>query len=608
MPSGTTLSRDLLDGERPLTEAQLHFVDDFDGIVEFRRWLSESRGRTILGADSETTGLDTYSPTFKVRLVQFGDENQAWTINCEKYPGIAQEALETYTDTDIAFHNASYDAVALMNAWPGFKFPWARVHDTMLYHRLHDSEKAAGLKPVSQSVFGSIATRGQDALSATMAQNGWSWATVPMSAPAYTTYAGADVILTARLWRRLAHIHSGEFANVARLEMDTLRICTEMSHAGMRIDRDYCVSKRDQLRGWVTEVMQILDKHHGINIRSSAQLARYFQGQGAVIHETTPKGAPSMGKETMERLAAEGYTVAKTILDVRKADKLASSYFDNLIDFSADDGSVHASINTIAARTGRMSITNPALQTLPAGDSTVRHAFLPDTDEQSIISCDFGQIELRLTAALSGDTALVDVFREADKVGGDFFTMVGERLYGAGFQKSDPRRKLLKNTIYGSSYGAGIQKMADSAKVPFEEMEAVATTLFGEFPGIRGIMDIAATEAERAYHATGRHSITNRYGRRVYVDADRVYSAANFLVQSTAADEMKRALVRIDKAGLGPYMRLPVHDEIVMSVPTTDADEIARELREAMTVTDDMGYGIPIPADPEGPWDRWKAK
>ena len=608
MPPSTSLTRSLLDGERPLSETQLHFVDDFDGILAFRRWLSESRGRTILAADSETTGLDTYSPTFKVRLVQFGDENEAWTINCEKYPGIAQEALETYTDTDIVFHNASYDAVALMNAWPRFKFPWARVHDTMLYHRLHDSEKPAGLKPVSQAIFGPGATRGQEALNATMAQNGWSWATVPMSAPAYTTYAGADVILTARLWRRLEHIHSGQFADVARLEMDTLRICTEMSHAGMRIDRDYCETKRNQLRGWVTQVMDILKEHHGINIRSSAQLARYFESQGAVIHETTPKGAPSMGKETMSRLAAEGFTVAKTILDVRKADKLASSYFDNLIDFSADDGSVHASINTIAARTGRMSITNPALQTLPAGDSTVRHAFLPDNDHHSIISCDFGQIELRLTAALSQDAALVDVFREADKVGGDFFTMVGERLYGAGFQKSDPRRKLLKNTIYGSSYGAGIQKMADSARVPFHEMEAVATTLFAQFPGIRGIMDIAATEAERAYQETGRYSITNRYGRRVYVDEDRVYSAANFLVQSTAADEMKRALVRIDKAGLGPYMRLPVHDEIVMSVPTTDADEIARELREAMTVTDDMGYGIPIPADPEGPWDRWKAK
>ena len=138
MPAKTTLETGLLEGERPLQDSQLHFVDDFDGILEFRRWLSESRGRTILAADSETTGLDVYSPTFKVRLVQFGDENNAWTINCEKYPGIAQEALETYTDTDIAFHNASYDAVALMNAWPGFKFPWSRVHDTMLYHRLHD--------------------------------------------------------------------------------------------------------------------------------------------------------------------------------------------------------------------------------------------------------------------------------------------------------------------------------------------------------------------------------------------------------------------------------------------------------------------------------------
>src|SRR5690606_24183110 len=101
----------------------------------------------------------------------------------------------------------------------------------------------------------------------------------------------------------------------------------------------YCETKRHQLRTWVDQVMEILKDKHGINIRSSAQLARYFESQGAVIHERTPKGAPSMGKETMDRLADEGFAVAKTILDVRKADKLASSYFDNLIDFSEDDGS-----------------------------------------------------------------------------------------------------------------------------------------------------------------------------------------------------------------------------------------------------------------------------
>lgn len=603
------LNSGLLPGEVPLSHATIEFVDTLDDVLRFRHWVfNETRGRTILAVDTETAGLDAYAPEKRIRLAQFGTENEAWVINCEKWPGIAQEVLENYTATPMVFHNISFDYPYIMSCWPDLKFPWARMHDTMLYMRLHDNEASAALKSVTESLFGMEATLGQRALQAAMTANGWTWNTVPMACPSYTVYSGGDVLLTARLWKRLEHIYAGPFKHLAELEMRTARICADMSIKGMRIDREYCRVEGKKLHEYADTVDSMLRNELGINPGSPAQVADYFLRQGATLTARTETGQYKMDKEVLKGLAARGFVVAQGILDMRKAAKLATTYFDNLLETSNNAGSlIHPQINTIAATTGRMSVSKPSLQNLPAKNSLVRGAFLPLPGEK-IITCDFSQIELRLTAHISEDPALIAAFEDCDLTGEDFFTRVGKDLYGPEFVKADVRRTLIKNLVYGSTYGASVEKMAESAKVPLSVMQPIADDLFSRFHGIKGIQKMAINSARMNQAAHGRPFITTLSGRRLFVDPGAIYTASNYTVQALAADLMKKALVRIVGAGLGDYLMLVIHDEVILSVPEDDVFDVMVTLREAMSITTDMGFSVQIPAEPEGPFDRWKAK
>lgn len=604
-----TLATTLLPGELPLRKVTIEFVDTLDDVLRFKHWVfNETRGRTILAVDTETAGLDAYAPNKRIRLAQFGTENQAWVVNCEKWPGIAQEVLENYTATPMAFHHINFDYPYIMSCWPDLKFPWERMHDTMLYLRLHDNEASAALKDTSERLFGLDATIGQRALDAAMAANGWTWNTVPMSCPSYTVYSGGDVILTARLWKRLEHIHSGRYKALAEMEMRAVRICADMSIKGMRIDRDYCRTEGGKLHDYVHQVDDTLRNHMGINPGSPVQLANYFTGAGATLTERTATGQYKMDKDVLTRLAAQGFEIAQAILDMRQADKLATTYFDNLLEFSDNaDSVIHPKIDTIAARTGRMSVSRPSLQNLPSKNSLIRGAFLPAPGE-SIVSCDFSQIELRLTAHISADPALLAAFIDCDLTGEDFFTRIGKDLYGPEFIKADKRRTLIKNVIYGSTYGAGVPKMAESARVPQAVMQPIADSIFARFVGIKGIQSLAITEARDNERAWGRPFIHTNSGRRLFVDRGAIYTAANYKVQAFAADLMKKALIRLDNAGLGQYALLPVHDEVIFSVPDCDVYDAKIAIKEAMEITTDMGFAVKIPAEPEGPFERWQAK
>lgn len=592
-----------------MRHAKIEFVDTLEDVLRFRDWVfNQARGRTILAVDTETAGLDAYAPDKRIRLAQFGTENEAWVINCERWSGIAQEVLERYDATPMTFHNISFDYPYIMSCWPGLRFPWERMHDTMLYARLHDNEASAALKTITENLFGMEATMGQRALQAAMTANGWTWNTVPMSCPSYTVYSGGDVILTARLWRRLEHIHSGPYKALAEMEMRTARICADMSIKGMRVDRDYCRTEGARLHQYVQEVDSTLRDGLGINPGSPAQLANYFTANGALLSKRTATGQYAMDKEVLTALAASGFTVAQGILDMRKADKLATTYFDNLLEYSSNPQAlIHPQINTIAARTGRMSVTSPALQTLPSKNGLVRNAFIPMPGDK-IVSCDFSQIELRLTAHISGDPALISTFEDCDLTGADFFTNVGRDLYGSDFSKSDKRRTLIKNVIYGSTYGAGVPKMAESAKVPVSVMQPIADNIFDRYEGIKGIQAMAIASARHNESLWGRPFITTLTGRRLFVDPGAIYTAANYTVQALAADLMKKALIRIVNAGLGSYLMLVIHDEVLLSVPEDDVYDVMKILEEAMEITTDMGFAVKIPAEPEGPFSRWEAK
>ena len=148
--------------------------------------------------------------------------------------------------------------------------------------------------------------------------------------------------------------------------------------------------------------------------------------------------------------------------------------------------------------------------------------------------------------------------------------------------------------------------MAESAKVPLHVMQPIADDIFDRFPGVKGIQQMASNEATANQAADGRPYIHTATGRRLYVDPDRIYSAANYAVQGLAADMMKKALIALHNAGLSQYLRMVVHDEVICVVPDEDVDEVSDLLQNHMTITESMGFAVQIPAEPEAPTDRWE--
>jgi DNA polymerase-1 len=261
----------------------------------------------------------------------------------------------------------------------------------------------------------------------------------------------------------------------------------------------------------------------------------------------------------------------------------------------------------MGARTGRMSIQNPALQTLPKGDDTVRRAFLPKDDDHVIITSDLDQVEFRMFAHLSEDPNLISLFHTADATGSDPFTEIGREIYREpGMQKSDKRRALIKGVVYGRLYGAGVAKQAVTAGVPEEQMRAVSNAFDRRFPGMQTFQKDVERVGTARLEGEGIGYINTWTGRRIPCDDDRVYTLTNYLIQGGAAEVFKSNLVKLDQADLTDLLIVPVHDEIVLNAPREDAEEIKELVRKCMTTTE--GWSVPLTADADGPLENWGSK
>jgi DNA polymerase-1 len=589
------------------SDVQLNLVNSVEEASNLMSWLGNRR--EVLAVDTETSGLDPYAPGAKLRLIQLGDEHTGWAIPWERWGGVAMEALTKYEE-ELTFHNLPFDAPWL-KIHAGWEVPWHRTHDTLIMAQIERPGGRNDLKYLSKTFVDPTADAGQKDLKKIMKQNGWDWGTIPTDFDEYWVYSALDTVLGAHL---KAHFRTNEkLPEVYDLEMAVRRVCSRMEYNGMRVDTEYSKFKYDQLMQYVEDSKVWAQENWGISIGSNPQLAQFFQSAlGAKFDKHSEKtGNPSVDKEQLGKFRTSNNPairdVANFILGVRSAEKMGNSYFKNFLEMNTD-GIVHPSIKTMGARTGRMSVINPALQTIPRGDATVRDAFIPRRAGEVIISCDYSQVEMRLLAHFSRDPVLQNAFREADATGGDFFVGLGKQIYGdPDFSKKDPRRGLVKGTLYGSAYGSGIQKMAETAGVTYDQMAEVAQGVFSTFPGIKGFMAEIESLGSKREKEEGIGYIITEGGRKLPCDPGRVYSLTNYMLQGTAAELMKKAIVRLDAAGYTDYCQVPIHDEMVFSLPEADAQDAMKDIEEIMSYCNGE-FAVDLPAEAEGGLDRWGSK
>ena len=600
-----------------LADVQLNLVDSVEKAEKFMTWLSQRRPMNAIAIDTETGELpgrptkDALSPWHgRLRLVQVGDAQAGWSIPWDEWSGVFYEAMEKF-DGPIVCHNIAFEAkwFEIHSRW---SMPWQRAHDTMIMSQIIDPIGSAALKKLTAQYVDSKAAALQTHLDNSLHENGWTWGTVPVNFEPYWAYGALDPVLTMRLfeqfWEKCGT--GGIYSVPYELEMATRKIATRMELNGARVDLDYSQKKFDELNQYGESVRKWGQDTYGMSITSNIQLVRQLEKMGADITETTPSGQKSASKDQLKMLVRDGtpdvQQLAEVVLKQRKADKLANTYFKNFLEGNIN-GIVHPSIRTLAARTGRMSITEPALQTLPSGDATVRRAFIPKDDEHLIISSDLDQVEFRLTANLSQDQDLINLFNEADRVGGDVFTEIMRQVYqDPTAQKSDNRRKLIKGVVYGKLYGAGVTTMALTAGVSDAQMKSVVDAFDQNYPGVRYMAQAIEDAGMKRLRSEGVGYVKTKTGRRLPCDDDRVYSLTNYLIQASAAEIFKQNLVKLDQADLTEYLIVPVHDEIVLNVPKNNVEEIMETVRECMTTRE--GWDVPLTAGVDGPFENWGAK
>jgi DNA polymerase-1 len=166
----------------------------------------------------------------------------------------------------------------------------------------------------------------------------------------------------------------------------------------------------------------------------------------------------------------------------------------------------------------------------------------------------------------------------------------------------------MKNVMYGAAYGSGIAKMAEAAGVSFDQMKAVSDDIFNTYPGIKAFMTETEQLGNKREELEGVGYIVTDTGRRIPADKGKMYTLTNYTLQGTAAELMKKAIVRLEAAGYGDYMLMAIHDEMIFSMPPEMVDDALPEIQDLMSYVDGE-FAVDLLAEPEIIGDtNWGAK
>ncbi|WP_030244167.1 DNA polymerase [Streptomyces sp. NRRL S-350] len=588
----------------------VHVPQDADDLGAFLDWVREADARGPVGLDTETTGLGIYGADFRLRTVQFGDRSTAWVIHWERgalFADVARRALENVRR--FVIHNAPYDW-AVLDRCAGIKIESLapRTTDTRIKAALIDPRQpqeggqGTALKPLCALYVDPLAPDTQADLVQVFRAHGLTkangFAKIDLDDPTFNLYGGLDAIFAARLDPILTFEleRLGVRDALTEYEHELARICTIMQRRGIILDAEY-TRELDVALGREAEEFAEKAARYGVeSVHATRQIAEALAGMGETLTERTASGAVRVDKAVLLSLADRDMrwerigsrtpnALAEAVLHAKRASKWKSAYAGGFLKAVGDDGRYHASINTLGARTGRMGV--PLVHQLPSSDYMVRRCLLAD-EGHVVVSTDFQAVEMRVLAALAKVRRMVDGFVSGGS-GFDIHMFTAQLVKGPNATKED--RKLYKGAGFGKVYGGGVRTLARQTGASEEEIRRAVAAYDRLYPEIRR----STARWQREARANGMVAVSAT-GRRLPLDRDRVYAVTNYLCQSAGRDLLGQAILNVHEAGLLDTTLLPIHDELLASVPAKEAKEYARVYKKCMTMS---LYGVPITADAE---------
>ena len=505
------------------------------------------------------------------------------------------------TDADKIMHNAAYDCGWLRAT--GFTVN-GRICDTMLAAPLLDENRfsyslnALGFDYLKKVKSEALLKQAAADFGVHPKKELWK-----LPAMYVGDYAEQDAALTLELWQHFkVKMRQHEVESIFNLETEVFPILLNMTQRGIRFDRAKAERVIHQLQRREREIHQELKSACGkpVDIWAAQSIAMAFDKLG-VAYGKTAAGAPSFTKSFLDDCA---HPVAKLIVEARETNKTHGTFLQPYLDFSAKTGRIHPHVNQLrndegGTITGRLSMANPNLQQVPARHEIigpmVRSLFLPE-EEQLWASNDFSSQEPRLLVHyaslldLPGAEKMVEAYKNDPST--DFHQMVADM---AGI-----KRKPAKTIGLGLMYGMGKAKLAAELGLDIEEASSLINTFHIKVPFLKGTVNAVMKRIEHPASGGSIRTLLGRkcrfplwepmewgvnkalpyeqaiveYGQRIKRAG--TYKGLNKLIQGSAADQTKAAMVALAKAGFDPILQ--VHDELALSVKNREEALAAAEI------------------------------
>jgi DNA polymerase-1 len=578
---------------------------------ELDRALADLRSSRRAALDTETTGLDPFcnellgislstKPHQAVYIPLLGPQ----TPEGLDLPAVRERLAPLLTDHDIEWiaHNWRFDYKVLAIA--GFA-PGDIAFDTMIAAYLLDPERESkGLKALGAEILGIRMTEYAEVAGGT--DDLVTLATVDVQKVG--EYACADADVTRQLADHFApRLEAAELRTLLDdIEMPLASVLARMELEGVRLDHPWFAQLSREV---AARLAQLRDHIHALvgrpfNINSPKQLAQIlFEEKGFTGTKKTTTGF-STDVTVLEGLAATGDPLPVALLEYRQLEKLRSTYIDALPGMvNPRTGRIHTSFNQTIAATGRLSSSDPNLQNIPVRTDEgrkIRRGFIARDDGWTLLAADYSQIELRILAHMSGDTALVHAFA----TGKDIHTLTASKVFRV--QPDDvtaQMRSAAKAINFGIIYGMTAFRLARDLDIPPGRAQEFIDEYFRVYEGVRRFIDATLEDCRR------NGFVRTLMGRRRAIPdihsthhntrqaAERI--AVNTPIQGTSADMIKLAMIRIDRRirreGLNARMILQVHDELIFDAPEHELDSlrplVVEEMRNALPLS------VPIQVD-----------
>ncbi len=368
-------------------------------------------------------------------------------------------------------------------------------------------------------------------------------------------------------------------------------VLSRMERAGVRIDAEQLEELSRELEKELDRIEREIHRLAGEEflVSSPKQLqVILFDKLGLPVVKKTKTGY-STDESVLEQLAAH-HELPGRVLAWRKISKLKTTYIDALPPLvSPRTGRIHPHFHQLGAATGRLSASNPNVQNIPIrGEqgARIREAFVPG-EGHLLMSADYSQVELRIVAHYSGDASLIEAFRQ----GQDIHRRTAAEVAGIALDDvSEEQRARAKAVNFGIIYGSSAYGLAQQLGIAAGEAQETIDAYFAQYEGVRRFLDETTRQArEQGFVRTllgRRRALPDLASRNRTLRQAAERMATNTVIQGTAADLIKKAMVEVDETlraeGLGTQMLLQVHDELVFELPESEQERLAELVRERM--------------------------